>query len=515
MACSGIHRKLGTHISQVRSITLDTWTPSQIAHFQKLGNAKAERYFEACLPADFRRPHSSDSMRMEAFIRDKYEHRRFITVENGGLGGAEMRSSSSSALKSLGPRPKQAAPPRRPYDDVRLSSSSSYGASFNHSRSHAPQPSDLSKSSLRNPLARATTLKELVNMGFSTDLALRAVEASDGDLQRAVDWVVHNSGHAKTESSFQSVCSNPFETDLLDFSDDSVPNPSTMSCTTTPTTTLQLVAGGKQPKPSYVADFADFGDFESALPSVKTVQPENKPVASASNAIDKGEHNGNLADLYHKLAPSAITKKRENLNSKLSNNSTQAGTSLQVVKSVSNALTEKSSPEHPVGRLSPKAAVDSSKLGLPFIDLKDTSTRARIQRANPIMNNHVSKSNPKPTPGPPPPPPIQEAAIMTATGGPPPPSPPANKSQQMSEERTRGESMAVEPQVSKEERPEKAFREQGDEDPFAALSMMALSSASKKKPNPTIASERIPPKEVKIDATTTSSNGNVDDLLGL
>ena len=38
--CGGIHRKLGTHISRIKSITLDTWTPEQIASIQEKGNTK-------------------------------------------------------------------------------------------------------------------------------------------------------------------------------------------------------------------------------------------------------------------------------------------------------------------------------------------------------------------------------------------------------------------------------------------------------------------------------------------
>jgi hypothetical protein len=30
LRCSGLHRQVGTHISKVRSTTLDTWTPEQI-----------------------------------------------------------------------------------------------------------------------------------------------------------------------------------------------------------------------------------------------------------------------------------------------------------------------------------------------------------------------------------------------------------------------------------------------------------------------------------------------------
>ena len=29
--CAGIHRNLGVHISKVKSVNLDTWTPEQVA----------------------------------------------------------------------------------------------------------------------------------------------------------------------------------------------------------------------------------------------------------------------------------------------------------------------------------------------------------------------------------------------------------------------------------------------------------------------------------------------------
>ncbi|KAM1266634.1 hypothetical protein ACFX2I_036260 [Malus domestica] len=34
MQCSGIHSSLGVHISKVRSATLDTWLPEQVAYIQ-------------------------------------------------------------------------------------------------------------------------------------------------------------------------------------------------------------------------------------------------------------------------------------------------------------------------------------------------------------------------------------------------------------------------------------------------------------------------------------------------
>ncbi|RIB11443.1 hypothetical protein C2G38_1978249 [Gigaspora rosea] len=39
--CGGLHRKMGTHISKVKSISLDSWTPEQIENMRQWGNLKA------------------------------------------------------------------------------------------------------------------------------------------------------------------------------------------------------------------------------------------------------------------------------------------------------------------------------------------------------------------------------------------------------------------------------------------------------------------------------------------
>lgn len=73
--CSGIHRALGTHITLVRSCTLDGWTPQQAKVMKRVGNKIANEYWEANLPPDFMRPLPTDRYNMERFIRDKYERR--------------------------------------------------------------------------------------------------------------------------------------------------------------------------------------------------------------------------------------------------------------------------------------------------------------------------------------------------------------------------------------------------------------------------------------------------------
>ncbi|KAI7997701.1 ADP-ribosylation factor GTPase-activating protein AGD5 [Camellia lanceoleosa] len=66
MQCSGIHRSLGVHISKVRSATLDTWLPEQVAFIQSMGNEKSNSYWEAELPPNY------DRVGIENFIRANF-----------------------------------------------------------------------------------------------------------------------------------------------------------------------------------------------------------------------------------------------------------------------------------------------------------------------------------------------------------------------------------------------------------------------------------------------------------
>ncbi|PRQ77105.1 hypothetical protein AAT19DRAFT_12523 [Rhodotorula toruloides] len=46
LSCSGTHRSLGSHLSFVRSLTMDKWTPAQIDRMKAGGNAKCREFFE-------------------------------------------------------------------------------------------------------------------------------------------------------------------------------------------------------------------------------------------------------------------------------------------------------------------------------------------------------------------------------------------------------------------------------------------------------------------------------------
>ena len=48
--CSGVHRGLGVHVSKVRSTSMDKWSEENVAFMEKIGNSRANAYWEANVP---------------------------------------------------------------------------------------------------------------------------------------------------------------------------------------------------------------------------------------------------------------------------------------------------------------------------------------------------------------------------------------------------------------------------------------------------------------------------------
>ncbi|OJJ45453.1 hypothetical protein ASPZODRAFT_160314 [Penicilliopsis zonata CBS 506.65] len=72
--CSGIHRGMGTHISRVKSVDLDSWTDEQLQSVVRWGNSRANKYWEAKLAPG----HVPSEAKIENFIRTKYESKRWV-----------------------------------------------------------------------------------------------------------------------------------------------------------------------------------------------------------------------------------------------------------------------------------------------------------------------------------------------------------------------------------------------------------------------------------------------------
>jgi hypothetical protein len=79
IVCAGVHRRLGVHVTKVRSLELDTWPLCDTQLVARLGNAVTNAIFERAVPADAVRgaPGCAADV-LEAWIRAKYELRRFV-----------------------------------------------------------------------------------------------------------------------------------------------------------------------------------------------------------------------------------------------------------------------------------------------------------------------------------------------------------------------------------------------------------------------------------------------------
>ncbi|KAK6340702.1 hypothetical protein TWF696_009025 [Orbilia brochopaga] len=113
MRCAAIHRKLGTHISKVKSISLDTWTNEQVEMMKKTGNVASNAVWN---PDPLKHPppvdiDDSESI-MERWIRDKYEHGKFRrdAPQNGSRLLAPSGNSSSKREPSPKPRTRSWSP---------------------------------------------------------------------------------------------------------------------------------------------------------------------------------------------------------------------------------------------------------------------------------------------------------------------------------------------------------------------------------------------------------------------
>ncbi|XP_055601322.1 stromal membrane-associated protein 1 [Uranotaenia lowii] len=187
--CAGIHRNLGVHISRVKSVNLDSWTPEQVVSLEQMGNSRARAVYEALLPDGFRRPQTDSAL--ESFIRAKYEQKKYIAREwvappppkvdwdkeideeierqkrkkkavasGGGSGGLSLGSAASSLNSSYASAEKK------------VSSSSGLGSSGAASVPKLKAPASSSKPSNRNSSESAGNVSGSSSQGTSDLLGL-------------------------------------------------------------------------------------------------------------------------------------------------------------------------------------------------------------------------------------------------------------------------------------------------------------------------------------------------------
>ncbi|KAF2480669.1 hypothetical protein BDY17DRAFT_228522, partial [Neohortaea acidophila] len=112
--CASLHRKLGTHVSKVKSLSMDSWSAEQVDNMKKVGNARSNAVYNpqgtrVDIPID---ADEVDGV-MERFIRQKYESR---TLSTGHPAARHNTGSTSTGSWNDEPPPLPPKPKRFPFN---------------------------------------------------------------------------------------------------------------------------------------------------------------------------------------------------------------------------------------------------------------------------------------------------------------------------------------------------------------------------------------------------------------
>lgn len=138
MRCGGLHRKLGTHVSKVKSLSMDQWSSQQVDNMKKIGNLESNKRWNPKsvrpdIPIDIDEADSA----MERFIRQKYEQRAFAAGGSGAPGVAARQNTGSTGTGSWEGEPPP-LPPKPKKFGFSLRSASSVLPRVKHERNFTP-----------------------------------------------------------------------------------------------------------------------------------------------------------------------------------------------------------------------------------------------------------------------------------------------------------------------------------------------------------------------------------------
>lgn len=101
--CSGIHRSLGTHISKVRSLTLDKWSIYSLQLMKLIGNNKANTIWEGSLPLNYKINGEATRDQRESYINEKYVKKLYLaaTIRSVDIDNLALRSAATGKVFNL------------------------------------------------------------------------------------------------------------------------------------------------------------------------------------------------------------------------------------------------------------------------------------------------------------------------------------------------------------------------------------------------------------------------------
>ncbi|KAG2237818.1 hypothetical protein INT48_002119, partial [Thamnidium elegans] len=100
--CGSLHRKMGTHISKVKSVSMDRWTLQEIQLMKKLGGNSVINNMINSNPQKHPLPIAlDDDHAMERYIRDKWEKKSF-KEKVISISSIKQEENSITSLQQLG-----------------------------------------------------------------------------------------------------------------------------------------------------------------------------------------------------------------------------------------------------------------------------------------------------------------------------------------------------------------------------------------------------------------------------
>ncbi|KAI9767549.1 MAG: hypothetical protein M1840_005586 [Geoglossum simile] len=208
MRCAALHRKLGTHISKVKSLSMDSWTNEQVDNMRRNGNATSNLLLN---PQNSRPPVPLDidevDSAMERFLRRKYEQRAFQP------GNARQNTGSTSSEDQPPPLPPKTG--KNFFSSGLRSASSTFPRSNTYGRGLSPSRENKASRIFGASIASSDTpsvtgesfeskIAKLRDMGFPDNKRNSAVlKAVSGDIGKAVGALIRlgeNDGAGRSET---------------------------------------------------------------------------------------------------------------------------------------------------------------------------------------------------------------------------------------------------------------------------------------------------------------------------